>query len=83
MKIYLGLFGCYRTFEKTYKNLFNNLIHNNPKCSFDIYINTETIPKYVHKKWGNEYHKKKYYTEDGRFVGCIAGRFSTLHGRTA
>ena len=62
MKIYLGLFGCYRTFEKTYKNLFDNLIDNNPKCSFDIHINTETIPKYVHEKWGNE--TKKYYTED-------------------
>lgn len=62
MKIYLGLFGCYRTFEKTYENLFSNLIHNNPTCSFDIHINTETIPKYVHKKWGNE--TKKYYTED-------------------
>ena len=64
MKIYLGLFGCYRTFEKTYKNLFNNLIDNNPQCHFDIYINTETIPKYVHEKWGDETKKKKYYTED-------------------
>ena len=66
MKIYLGLFGCYRTFEKTYKNLFSNLIDNNPKCSFDIYINTETNPKYIHEKWNKEEVQKKYdiYTQD-------------------
>lgn len=64
MKIYLGLVGCYRTFEKTYKNLFSHLIDNNPKCNFDIYINTETKPKYVHKKWGNRHLKKKYLTEE-------------------
>ena len=62
MKVYLGLVGCYRTFEKTYENLFSHLIYNNPKCSFDIHINTESIPKYVHEKWSNE--TKKYYTED-------------------
>ena len=42
MKVFLGLFGCYRTFEKTSKNLFTNLIDNNPDCNFDIYINTES-----------------------------------------
>lgn len=57
MKIYLGLFGLYRTFEKTYKNLFSNLIDNNPNCSFDIHINTETNTKYTKST-------KKYYTEN-------------------
>lgn len=41
MTIYLGLYGCYRTFEKTYNNLFINLIENNKNFNFDIYINTE------------------------------------------
>ena len=68
MKIYLGLFGCYRTFEKTYKNLFSNLIHNNPMCSFDIHINTETIPKYVHKKWGKKSDKESLDTGAGASV---------------
>jgi len=72
MKVYLGLVGCYRTFEKTSENLFSDLIYNNPTCTFDIHINTETIPKYVHKKWGDEnsdvfcknWRTEKYYTED-------------------
>jgi len=65
MKVYLGLFGNYRTFEKTFENLFSHLIDNNPHCSFDIYINTENKSIYQHKKWKNTtYPNYANYTED-------------------
>jgi hypothetical protein len=53
MSVYLGLYGCYRTFEQTYYNLFINLIENNKNYNFDIYINTEYEKGYQHGKWNN------------------------------
>ena len=41
MKILLGIVGQYRTFEKTYQNIYEMLIDNNPEHSFDIIINTD------------------------------------------
>jgi hypothetical protein len=49
--VYIGLHGCYRTFEKTCEGLFLNLIENNKDYKFDIYINTECIKGYEPKKW--------------------------------
>ena len=59
MRIYLGLVGCYRTFENCSKNLFTNLIDHNSQYIFDIYINTEYDQIYEHDKWAGE--TKKYY----------------------
>lgn len=63
MSIYVGLYGCYRTFEQTYCNLFLNLIENNKNYNFDIYINTEYEKGYQHSKWNNSNNDYKYSRE--------------------
>lgn len=63
MSIYVGLYGCYRTFEETYNNLFINLIENNKNYNFDIYINTEYKKGYQHTKWNNSNKDYKYSQE--------------------
>ena len=58
MRVYLCLFGCYRTFKKTRSALFTNLINNNTNCIFDIYVNTEYNNVYTHEKWDNDHFKQ-------------------------
>lgn len=64
MKVYLCLFGCYRTFQTTSLTLFTHLINNNTNCTFDIYINTEYCNIYNNEKWGNKINSCKYNKEE-------------------
>lgn len=42
MRVLLGIVGQYRTFEKTYSSIYDNLINTNPNHHFDIIINTDS-----------------------------------------
>lgn len=63
-KIFLGLFGSYRTFEKTSELLFTNLIDNNKNHEFEIYINTECDQGYLNKKWENHSNNYNKYNKN-------------------
>ena len=50
-KILLGIVGQYRTFEKTYNNIYENLILNNPNYEFEIVLNTDFINEDIIDPW--------------------------------
>lgn len=56
-KILLGIVGQYRTFEKTYSNIYENLINANPEYQFDIILNTD----FENKDVIDYFNKEKQY----------------------
>lgn len=40
-KVLIGIVGQYRTFERTYHNIFKNVVENNNDYEFDIILNTD------------------------------------------
>ena len=75
MKILLGIVGQYRTFEKTYKNIYDNLINNNSSHDFEIVLNTD----YTNKDIIDPNNKKKtniYYEKDE-----LLEKFNNFYGK--
>jgi hypothetical protein len=73
MKILLSICGQYRTFEKTFSNIYENLINYNKNCEFDIILNTDesnvdTMVYYKKPKY-KKYHYDKE-TLDEKFKIC-------------
>lgn len=64
-KVFVGLIGNYRSFERTKDSLYNDLIDfNKDEFEFDIYINTEYESKYIHKKHSTNFINKYNYKKE-------------------
>lgn len=73
MKILLGIVGQYRTFEKTYSNIYENLINANPEHEFDIILNTDFENKNVGNNWnipGKQYINYDMENLHNKFDKC-------------
>lgn len=64
MRILLGIVGQYRTFEKTYANIYENLIFANPDHKFDIILNTDIINEDVIDPWNKEKSRVHYDAQE-------------------
>ena len=74
-RVLLGFVGKYRTFEKTFDNIRQNLIvPNSYKYEFDIYVNTDLINKEIHDPW-NKPKNPTNYSQD-----VLENKFNELYG---
>ena len=60
----LGMVGLYRTFEETSKNIYDNVIKNNPDYDFTIIINTDYKCDDLKKNNRDKRYKQIIYDKD-------------------